>query len=127
MTIFKRLFLLVPLLLILVAAFAVTPAFAAGPAVIVSESAEQVTATTATIEAEVNPEGYETIVYLEYGSELYAKPVTLPAGVTVQEVTFALKGSGQHDLSLPRVGVQRTGLGRGPGKTDIQNARCSPA
>ncbi len=34
MTIFKRLSLLVPLLLILVAAFAVTPAFAAGPAVI---------------------------------------------------------------------------------------------
>jgi hypothetical protein len=92
MTTFKRLFLLAPLLLILVAAFAATPAFAAGPAVIVSESAEQVTETTATIKAEVNPEGYETIVYLEYGSELYAKPVTLAAGETVQEVKFALKG-----------------------------------
>ncbi len=92
MTTFKRLFLLVPLPLILVAAFAVTPAFAAGPAVIVSESAEQVTETTAMIKADVNPEGYETIVYLEYGSELYAKSVTLAAGETVQEVKFALKG-----------------------------------
>src|ERR1700735_4938100 len=43
----------------------------AAPPVIVSEVAEQVTETTATVQAMVNPEGLETIVYLEYGNGLF--------------------------------------------------------
>ena len=66
----------------------------AAPPVVVSGVVEGVTETTATVQAMVNPEGVETIVYLEYGSGLFTAPVALPASVTEQgvPVSFALTG-----------------------------------
>src|ERR1700685_4455627 len=69
-------------------------AFASGPPVVVSESVTGVTETRATIHATVNPEGFETYVYVEYGKyreESFTEPVRIEAGETEVEETIRLK------------------------------------
>ena len=62
----------------------------AAPPVISGEPAKNVTETTATVEAKVNPEGLETYVYVEYGTELDTAPVLVGASVTEETVSFSL-------------------------------------
>ncbi len=83
----------IPPLLAALCAMAVfsASALASGPPVITAEAAENVTETTATVQAKVNPEGFETYVYIEYNGAFTA-PVLVGASETEQTVPFALKG-----------------------------------
>ena len=68
----------------------VSSADASGLPSVAAESAENVTETSAMIQAEVNPDGLETFAYVEYGGSFTA-PVTVAAGET-KSVSFSLTG-----------------------------------
>jgi hypothetical protein len=127
----RKALLLVSFILVsfLLALFALgsSSALAAGPPVITGEKSENVTETTATVEAKVNSEGFETLVYLEYGNELTTKPFTLPASGAMQEVSFALKGL-QANTTYPYhvVAFNAQGLGAGTGESFKTLARPRP-
>ncbi len=68
-----------------------------GPPTVVGQSTLDVTQTGATVKAEVNPDGYETSVYVEYGPQApgygsRTAAVTVGATLTTESATIALEG-----------------------------------
>jgi len=85
-----RVRLLMGLLVGVVALVFASPVFAAGPPVVVGASVAGVTETSAVVKAQVNPEGFETWVYVEYGAGLTPVPVDIGSSEEVKSVTFSL-------------------------------------
>ncbi len=84
-----------------------------------SATATNITETTATITAKVNPEGLETHVYVEYGNGQDTAPLNIGAVVGEQEVSFALKGL-TANTSYPFHVVAFSGEGNGESKVETE-------